>query len=487
MGKDLFTVSFPRHLKGPHIQLFLDLDGVLADFDLGWEKYTGAPPPRKKGAEEWAAFMAAGGSRDLPPMPGYLIIAKLLNKYPTSHILSGTPRDPHRETSAYQKREWCQRHLGLTPERVITCMSYDKPKYAWACREQGVVPILVDDREKARKGWEEAGGIFIHYPSEQRPLDKALPEGLAAEIERCRWREYISLEDAAKKLGVGTKELRRHAESWVFQEELRSNCGALEYARLEPPYVDREKAALDLIGYRAQKDLLLVGKKHYLLVLSNVDLWVAEQGKASVYETISEDSERELERIAVWLRSTERGIRLARSVIEGTWRPHPREKTLDYHESDDHHDFGDVWGLEREAYTEWAANSPQPEPIPARTWQAALSDAALFKGLLEEALVVKEKYKPSPLQEELDIELSTPIDITLGSHSYPYKDDMLEDLAKGYKVREEKINELHRKIARESGIFGGAGITQNIEILTLLIQEAEEEARQLGWDGESSY
>ena len=151
-------------------RIFLDSDGVLADFDLRCKEIFGGVVPTKKDGEFWEDFMGDGGFAELPLMPFSEELEPLL-RLPEARVLTGTPREPYAETASAQKKEWYSRHFGLPETKVITCMSYEKPRYAAEAIEEGFIPVLIDDREKTRDGWEAAGGIFIHYPRPQSRLD----------------------------------------------------------------------------------------------------------------------------------------------------------------------------------------------------------------------------------------------------------------------------------------------------------------------------
>lgn len=152
------------------IKLFLDSDGVVADFDHFCKEIFCGEIPTKKDGEFWEDFMEAGGFAELPLMPFSEELEPLL-QLPETRILTGTPREPYEAWAADQKRGWYSRNFGLEAEKVITCMSYEKPRYAAKAVEEGFIPVLIDDRESARDGWEAAGGIFIHYPRPQSRLD----------------------------------------------------------------------------------------------------------------------------------------------------------------------------------------------------------------------------------------------------------------------------------------------------------------------------
>lgn len=150
-------------------RIFLDSDGVFADFDTRCEHIFGGEVP-KKGKEFWEDFMGDGGFSELPLMPFAEELEPLLH-LPNSRVLTGTPRDPFAAPAARQKREWYGKHFGLGPEQVITCLSYQKAIYAKKSIGEGLTPILIDDNAEAREGWEMVGGIFIHYPRPGSRLD----------------------------------------------------------------------------------------------------------------------------------------------------------------------------------------------------------------------------------------------------------------------------------------------------------------------------
>jgi len=155
----ILNKSLPKGVK-----LFLDSDGVFADFDARCQEIFEGEVPAKKGKEFWDTFMTEGGFAELPLMPYGQELARQLLDIPGSQILTGTPRPPQAETAAHQKKEWYARKFNMNPERVLCCMSYMKPSYAAKAVKEGFIPILIDDKIKARDGWEMEGGIFIHYP-----------------------------------------------------------------------------------------------------------------------------------------------------------------------------------------------------------------------------------------------------------------------------------------------------------------------------------
>lgn len=139
-------------------QIFLDCDGVLADFDRGAEQILGAPPgvfeARHGAGEFWKRLARADSFFDsLEPMAdAFELYDAVREKRPI--ILTGLPRGPWAEP---QKRRWAERHFPGVP--VITTLAALKHEH----RHPG--DVLVDDRDKHRHLWEANGGVFVHHRS----------------------------------------------------------------------------------------------------------------------------------------------------------------------------------------------------------------------------------------------------------------------------------------------------------------------------------
>jgi hypothetical protein len=137
------------------MKLFLDLDGVLADFDRGVETVTGRRPQQLPIKAMWKALAKH------PDFYGTLELmhdAQVLWEFCRPHdptILTGLPLG---DWAPEQKRRWVAAMLG--PEvPVITCMTRDKHHYS------GEGHVLVDDRAGTQAAWEATGGTFILHTS----------------------------------------------------------------------------------------------------------------------------------------------------------------------------------------------------------------------------------------------------------------------------------------------------------------------------------
>lgn len=142
-------------------QLFVDLDGVLADFDEGVRRITGKEPAELHPRSMWPAIAKAKGFYDgLNWMSDGRVLWGAVKDFDPV-ILTGLPMGKWAEP---QKRSWCERELG--PEiPVITGTSRKKAELAYQWMEdKGLgdrILVLVDDRLKMKEAWEAAGGRFI--------------------------------------------------------------------------------------------------------------------------------------------------------------------------------------------------------------------------------------------------------------------------------------------------------------------------------------
>ncbi len=146
-------------------QLYLDCDGVLADFDAGAERLLGLKPrafeQRHNIGKMWARLASAPDFYGtLPMMPGARELFEAV-RHLDPVILTGLPRG---NWAAPQKVRWAAEHFAGT--RIITCMARDKRDHA----KEG--DVLVDDMLRHRHLWEEAGGIFVHHRTVAQTLQE---------------------------------------------------------------------------------------------------------------------------------------------------------------------------------------------------------------------------------------------------------------------------------------------------------------------------
>ena len=142
-------------------RVYLDMDGVLADFFGEWAKLDGKNHYKDIGDTEKTLQMVREHPTfwvDLPVLPGAKeLIATVIKNYGEYRIctkpLDGDPR------CKPGKLEWIKKHLSDMPPAEILIES-DKSKFAMS---NGNPNILVDDYGKNIDAWRGAGGIALQY------------------------------------------------------------------------------------------------------------------------------------------------------------------------------------------------------------------------------------------------------------------------------------------------------------------------------------
>jgi hypothetical protein len=142
------------HNKKP--QLFLDMDGVLADFDRHHHNEIGHRPNKLDDNVDWKQVRQIKDFYyNIPPMRDAMHLWNTV-KHLKPVILTGIPASV-REASD-NKKGWVRKHLGSNVP-VITCLSRKKSEY---CSHGD---ILVDDWEKYKDLWVQKGGIWVTHTS----------------------------------------------------------------------------------------------------------------------------------------------------------------------------------------------------------------------------------------------------------------------------------------------------------------------------------
>lgn len=157
------------------MRLYVDLDSVLTDFNKALSNILGRPVKEDFGNDPriWAAITKAGEWfwSEMNWMPDGRELWEAIEIYKPT-ILSAPSR--HKD-SIIGKKEWLKNNLPNIPYII------DQDKASHADKDS----ILIDDREKNIKKWEEAGGIGILHKDAKSTIDKL--KRVLGSIKEAKW------------------------------------------------------------------------------------------------------------------------------------------------------------------------------------------------------------------------------------------------------------------------------------------------------------
>jgi hypothetical protein len=162
-GKALSLPLFEQENMGKDYKIYLDMDGVIVDFDKRFTDLAGMGPREYEnsfGKEKFWDFIDSkekGGGVGfwvgMPWMPGGEALYNRVAQH--NHALLSSPS--RSESSKLGKRLWKKKYTPTTD--LILSLAANKKNYA------NGDSILIDDRESNIQQWREAGGIGILYKS----------------------------------------------------------------------------------------------------------------------------------------------------------------------------------------------------------------------------------------------------------------------------------------------------------------------------------
>ena len=217
-------------------EIYVDMDGVLADFFGDWAKLM-----NKK---SWREIEDIPGGLDkirqskdfwlnLPLTSNAVALLKLIKRIKGSYSIlsSPLPGDPNSEP---HKREWIKKNLSFFPPKNII-ITHDKAKYAK--QPNGTANILIDDYGVNIKAWNAAGGIGVkHSDSKFDRTADAFKDVVLNEI----WGFAPGKSEPSWKRG------KRKVKKEKFEPTLKQKLAAmrrLEKAGKPHSWQDAEKAA----------------------------------------------------------------------------------------------------------------------------------------------------------------------------------------------------------------------------------------------------
>lgn len=207
---------------------YLDLDGVLADYETGIQGMGFAPDPElnkstvllsgtgnAKKRERYEAIRGTTFFADLPLLPGALDIYTETAKHGEPIILTAAPKfggteddyylNPNWLGAAYHKRWWVEhvllpkarwhssgfgklfiKHMSMVSSRIriederFICTTSTR-KHEFMHRRHGKHQVLIDDRPSNIEAWTKAGGIGILHTSPEETL-RFIKEVVSGEI-----------------------------------------------------------------------------------------------------------------------------------------------------------------------------------------------------------------------------------------------------------------------------------------------------------------
>lgn len=156
-------------------QLYLDMDGVQADFFGAWSKRSGVDHWKAIANKEKDIEELANSSEkevydffyNLKPLSGGMQVISWLrmNRIPYT-VLSAPLRGKYADISIRAKRDWLDKYH---PESSATAIFTDK-KFRYAMTG-GVPNVLVDDYGKYLNAWGSSGGIPVKHEDQYEEPD----------------------------------------------------------------------------------------------------------------------------------------------------------------------------------------------------------------------------------------------------------------------------------------------------------------------------
>ncbi|MFC1454137.1 hypothetical protein ACFLQL_03055 [Verrucomicrobiota bacterium] len=148
--------------------LFIDMDGVITDFDIQFEKFSkinAREYEAKYGEDAFWDKVNSHGIKFWSTMPWTSGGKRLLNfvrKY-DPFILSAIPKKKHSRIVTKGKLLWLANNL-TGRLKIIICKRKEKMQY---CQDNA---ILVDDYHKTISEWQKIGGIAILHINTSRTI-----------------------------------------------------------------------------------------------------------------------------------------------------------------------------------------------------------------------------------------------------------------------------------------------------------------------------
>ena len=190
-------------------KVYVDMDGVIANFYAGVTAVTGHAEPRELALQDMEDTMASFAGTDFfYKLPKYeqadQLIAMVDKMTGGDWYILSSPLKYDREGSAKYKAAWVKKYLNIQPKG----MHFTGDKAQFATQPDGTPNILIDDYPKYLNSWKEKNGIGVQYKGHvgniedvKATLDKYLGPGVEETIRKVQG-GYRLLSKKGKNLGT---------------------------------------------------------------------------------------------------------------------------------------------------------------------------------------------------------------------------------------------------------------------------------------------
>jgi hypothetical protein len=154
-------------------KIYLDMDGVLADFFAEYAKLAGVTSgsyrdiPPAKADPTLDKMVGTDFFHRLPKFPTADSLVKLVLQYVPAYAICSSPLRGDHANSEVHKRAWIKDHLNPQPAEII--ITGQKERHA--VNPDGSPNILIDDRGTNIVAWRARGGIGIKYQADEDSLN----------------------------------------------------------------------------------------------------------------------------------------------------------------------------------------------------------------------------------------------------------------------------------------------------------------------------